>query len=116
MIELVKEDLAEGRLYEFDLDGVPVLVAKVGGRVYAIGGRCTHLGCRLVEGTLRGTIVTCPCHGTKFDMATGDVVRALTAWPRPLAAVVSTFVREARVYRVREAGGKVFVEDAEEEE
>jgi len=115
MIEIIKDDLVEGKLYEFDLDGTPILVAKVNGRVHAMAGRCTHLGCRLVEGQLKGTIVTCPCHGTKFEMSTGEVVKPLTKWPGLLAGALSIFVRDAKTFKVRDSGSKVFIGENEEE-
>jgi len=68
-------DLAEGELRRFDLAGTPVAVANVGGSLYAFGNTCTHQGCSLAQGELDGTTVTCPCHGSRFDVTTGAVVR-----------------------------------------
>jgi len=33
------------------------------------------MGCSLATGTLDGTIVTCRCHGSQFDVTSGDVLR-----------------------------------------
>jgi nitrite reductase/ring-hydroxylating ferredoxin subunit len=43
--------------------------------IYAFDDTCTHKGCSLGEGKLDGTIVTCPCHGSQFDVTSGAVVR-----------------------------------------
>jgi nitrite reductase/ring-hydroxylating ferredoxin subunit len=51
-----------------------VLVANVGGKLYAIGNTCTHRGGPLDEGELDGNNVTCPWHGGQFDIITGKVV------------------------------------------
>src|SRR5687767_6101183 len=41
---------------------------------YAIDNTCTHRGCPLGEGEVDRFIVTCPCHGSQFDIRTGAVV------------------------------------------
>ena len=49
---------------------------KVGKRFYCIDGKCTHVGGPLCQGFVDGKIVTCPWHGSKFDVTTGKVVGA----------------------------------------
>ena len=56
------------------LEEKEILIANVDGNYYAIGNRCTHAGGDLSRGTLEGNIVTCPKHGSKFDVTTGKVV------------------------------------------
>jgi nitrite reductase/ring-hydroxylating ferredoxin subunit len=58
-----KEVEFEGRVYAlFNIDGV----------VSAIDGICPHQGGPLADGTLEGTILTCPWHGWQFDVCTGQ--------------------------------------------
>ena len=59
----------------FDVNSERICVANVGGKYYAIGNFCTHLGGPLAEGKLEGFEVECPWHGSKFDIRTGKVVR-----------------------------------------
>lgn len=33
------------------------------------------MGCSLANGELEGTIVTCACHGSQFDVTSGAVMR-----------------------------------------
>ena len=47
---------------------------EVGGAFFAFDNVCTHRGCSLATGTLDGSVVTCPCHGSRFEVATGVVV------------------------------------------
>ena len=54
------------------VNGKDILIANYEGRYYAIGGTCTHAGGNLVRGKLNGKIVTCPVHGSKFDVTTGN--------------------------------------------
>ena len=67
--------VAEGEMRVFDVVGTKVSVAASGGRLYAFDDACTHMGCSLGEGKLEGTIVTCPCHGSQFDVTSGAVIR-----------------------------------------
>lgn len=52
-----------------------LLLVKVEGRFYATDGICPHLQADLSEGTLHGAILTCPFHGSRFDVRDGHVVR-----------------------------------------
>jgi nitrite reductase/ring-hydroxylating ferredoxin subunit len=57
-----------------DVDGAPVVLARVGDAVYACGGVCSHKGGPLAEGKLSGTRLTCPWHGWMYDLRTGECV------------------------------------------
>ena len=59
----------------FDVAGSRVGIARADGTFYAFGDTCTHRGCSLTNGELDGAIVTCPCHGSQFDVTTGEVIR-----------------------------------------
>ena len=63
-----------GALAAFDVGGTRIAVANVEGTFYAFDDTCTHRGCSLAEGDLEGTTVTCPCHGSQFNVATGAVI------------------------------------------
>lgn len=54
----------------------PVLLSRLGGKLFAIGGACTHYGGNLGHGLARGTTVRCPLHHACFDLRTGAVLRA----------------------------------------
>ena len=68
------QDVAEGQMRVFDVEGTAVNVANAGGRLYAFDDACTHAGCSLAEGDLDATTVTCPCHGSQFDVRSGAVL------------------------------------------
>jgi Rieske Fe-S protein len=87
------------------VDGVPVggglildnpaivLTRTSGNDVHAFSAVCTHQGCTVNK--VAGGTIDCPCHGSRFDAATGAVVRGPAA--RPLPAVTVT-VRGGNVY------------------
>ena len=76
--------LVAGKMIGAEAGGKPILVANVDGKCYAIGDKCTHRGCKLSGGTLKENgIVQCPCHGSNFDVKTGNVVKGPAKTPEP---------------------------------
>jgi 3-phenylpropionate/trans-cinnamate dioxygenase ferredoxin component len=69
------KDIVAGKMLVFDVAGTKVNVASVGGHLHAFDDTCTHMGCSLASGKLDGSVVTCPCHGSQFDVTSGAVVR-----------------------------------------
>ena len=68
-------ELQDGTMKEVLVGGHEILLAKVGGGYYAVSNRCTHMKGQLSRGTLHGRVVTCPRHGSQFDLSNGQVVR-----------------------------------------
>jgi Rieske Fe-S protein len=58
-----------------------VVVTRTGEEVHAFSATCTHQGCT-VDGVTDGGI-TCPCHGSVFDAATGEVLQGPASAPLP---------------------------------
>jgi nitrite reductase/ring-hydroxylating ferredoxin subunit/uncharacterized membrane protein len=75
--------LGEGETRCVELGGVPVLIARDGGRVLAIHARCSHRGGPLHEGEISNGCVTCPWHGSRFSLEDGSVRRGPAAMPQP---------------------------------
>jgi 3-phenylpropionate/trans-cinnamate dioxygenase ferredoxin component len=75
--------VGEGELEAFDIEGVTVAVANVDGTLHAFGNACTHRQCPLAKGELGGKTVTCPCHGSQFDVTTGAVLSGPAEDPVP---------------------------------
>lgn len=67
-------DIGAGKVESFDVNGTRVSVANVAGTFYAFDDVCTHRQCSLSDGDLEGRAVTCPCHGSRFDVITGAVL------------------------------------------
>jgi nitrite reductase/ring-hydroxylating ferredoxin subunit len=77
-------DYPEGQLKSVTAGGKALLVARVEGKLFAIDGRCSHMGFDLCKGRLEGHLVTCRLHGAQFDLRSGERVRNMSA--RSLAA------------------------------
>jgi 3-phenylpropionate/trans-cinnamate dioxygenase ferredoxin subunit len=78
MPEFVKvarlSEVPQGEMKIVELHGRSIVLANVGRRIYAFGGRCSHGGGRLGEGELAGETVVCPRHGGEFNVKTGEVL------------------------------------------
>lgn len=90
---------APGRSIRVHADGNTIAVFNVGGRLFGVGAKCTHVGGPLDQGPLSGTIVTCPWHGSQFDLETGAVKRGPAMKP-------------VRAYRVRAEDSALVIEPA----
>lgn len=80
---LADADLAEGAPRAVQVEGVRVLLARIDGRVHAVGERCAHQGGPLAEGWLYRDSIVCPWHGSRYDLATGRVLRGPATAPLP---------------------------------
>jgi 3-phenylpropionate/trans-cinnamate dioxygenase ferredoxin subunit len=69
------KDVSVGEMRVFDVAGTKVNVVNTTGHLYAFDDTCTHMGCSLANGKLEGTTVTCACHGSRFDVTSGAVLR-----------------------------------------
>ena len=61
-----------GKLVE--VQGKKIALFNVDGKFHAIDDTCTHRGGPLSEGELEGDQVTCPLHGAKFKVSSGEVL------------------------------------------
>src|SRR6201992_2174412 len=69
-------DLPEGGQLVGRVGAEEVLVARIGGALFAVGARCTHYHGPLGEGLIVGDTVRCPWHHAHFDLRTGAAVKA----------------------------------------
>lgn len=89
-------DLPEGTMMQVQLDGSKIVLANVGGRIYALHDECSHEEYPLSEGELDSGQVTCILHGARFDLESGA----------PLALPA---VRPVRTYEARVEGQEIQV-------
>ena len=64
--------LPEGGTLRVRVDDNPVLLANVEGTVYACDDTCTHEDSSLYLGCLKGALISCTLHGSRFDVRTGE--------------------------------------------
>jgi nitrite reductase/ring-hydroxylating ferredoxin subunit len=81
---LDEAELVDGRMVRVEVDGEPALVTRAeDGEICAIAAVCTHLGGPLEQGERSGNTVTCPWHGSEFDLCSGDVLGGPAVFPQP---------------------------------
>lgn len=66
-------EVGEGEMRDFAVEGigVPILVTRVEGRLFAGSSMCPHEDVHLSGGSLVEHAIRCPGHGYEFDLATG---------------------------------------------
>jgi len=87
--------LLEGHMTPTYPLGVNIVLARVGGVIYAVSGTCAHMACPLFTGKLDRYTITCPCHDWRFDIRTGKFLDATEL--------------SVAVYPAKSEAGKVFV-------
>ncbi|HET9734437.1 MAG TPA: non-heme iron oxygenase ferredoxin subunit [Burkholderiales bacterium] len=89
-------ELAPGTMKRVDLRGRRILLVNVAGRICAVDDTCTHEDASLSTGVLRGELVKCPLHGSRFNVCTGKALE------EPAEV-------DLRTYPVRLEGGRILV-------
>ena len=67
-------EVQEGKLMHITAGGKEIVVTKLDGNYYAMDNVCTHAGAELHEGELNSNELTCPWHGAKWDIKTGNLI------------------------------------------
>ena len=82
-------DVSADKVLKTRANSQSVLVAKVDDKYCAIANKCPHLGLPLAKGKFENGVITCPFHGSKFEMCTGknvEWVESFVGIPLPGAA------------------------------
>src|SRR5438067_5532514 len=90
--------IADGAMLLGHAQGEPVLLARRGSELFAIGAVCTHYSGPLEQGLLVDDTVRCPWHHACFRLRSGEALRA------PALNAVSC-------WRVEQCDGKAFVRE-----
>jgi nitrite reductase/ring-hydroxylating ferredoxin subunit/uncharacterized membrane protein len=80
---LAEAELPENELRRVEAKGVPVLLVRRNGSIYALTETCSHMGGPLSEGKLEGDSVRCPWHGSRFSLEDGRVLDSPATFPQP---------------------------------
>ena len=101
---LAETNLLENKPRRVDTPGMPVVLLRHRGQIYALADTCAHLGGPLSEGTLQDDSIICPWHGSRFTLAEGRTLDGPSAFPQP---ALETRIRAGQIeVRARSAGGE----------
>jgi 3-phenylpropionate/trans-cinnamate dioxygenase ferredoxin subunit len=89
-------ELRPGTMKRIDIRGRRILLANVDGRICAVDDTCTHEEASLSTGVLKGELVKCPLHGSRFNVCTGE-------------ALEEPAEENLRTYPVRIEGGHILI-------
>ncbi|HEX75851.1 MAG TPA: Rieske 2Fe-2S domain-containing protein [Dehalococcoidia bacterium] len=104
-------ELQQGTMKDVSVNGREILLAKVGDKYYATDNLCPHMGGKLSQGKLEGTVVTCPLHGSQFDISNGQVVRWLKG--SGIVSAVGRALKSPRqltIYNIKVEDDRVMIE------
>jgi 3-phenylpropionate/trans-cinnamate dioxygenase ferredoxin subunit len=105
------DELKDGGKKKVSVEGQEILLARVGNSYYAVSNHCPHMGGDLSAGTLEGTVITCPRHGSQFDVRDGKNIRWMKG--AGLFAAVGKALKSPRpvtVFKVKVEGDNISVE------
>lgn len=81
------EDLPAGTKKAAKINDTWVLVCNDKGRLLAVSNWCSHQKKPLVNGRMRHCAITCPVHGAKFNLQTGEALNLPATKPIDTYAV-----------------------------
>jgi len=64
-------EIPAGKMKMVKIKNEEILIVNLDNSFYAIANRCSHRGEDLSKGSLEGKILTCPVHGSRFDVTNG---------------------------------------------
>ena len=104
------EEVKSGTMKVVSAVGREILLARVGDKYYADDNHCPHMKGDLSWSEVEGTVITCPLHGSQFDISSGQVVRWLKGGLTLKVGKALKLSRNLTVYNVEVEGSEVLVE------
>ena len=103
---LFSKELPEGQVEGIQICGIPIVLRRVDGKIYALKDQCLHRGVRLSEKPMcfNKETITCWYHGFTFDLDTGMLS---TIVANPNDKLIGT--TGLTTYAVQETAGMIFV-------
>ncbi len=66
------DEILPGKTLKVNTEIGDILLANVEGKIYAVDDLCTHEDSSLALGCLKGELVSCTLHGSRFNVRTGE--------------------------------------------
>ena len=110
-IEVLKTtDLESGHMKAVMIKEQDILIANVGNVYYTVSNICPHRAGKLSDGKLDGTIVECPVHRSRFNIANGKVIRRLNGGFAGKLLGLFKVISNIKTYKTEVEGDSIKVE------
>jgi nitrite reductase/ring-hydroxylating ferredoxin subunit len=110
-------DVSSDKVLKTSANGQSVIVAKVGDKYCAIANKCPHFGLPLAKGKFENGVITCPFHGSKFEVCTGkntEWVESFVGIPLPNIAkkmiAMGKTSTDVQSFTVTQEGSDLFID------
>lgn len=91
------EELGDNEVIGVVIEGQPIALYRVGGRLYATHNICTHEHALLSDGYIEEDCIECPLHQARFHIPSGEARSAPATEP-------------VKTYPVKQDGGQILVD------
>ncbi len=82
-----RSEITSAELKVVEVDGEQIVLTELEGTPIAFANMCTHEACDLAYGALDGEEIECDCHGSIFNVRTGEVLVGPATEPLPTYSV-----------------------------
>ncbi len=105
MVKVARVDeIPPGSMKKVKTGEKELLIVNIGGTYFAMNDRCWHMNGDLSLGKLEGKIVTCPKHGSQYDVTSGKGLRG------PKMAFIKLGARDLPTYVTKVEGPDIMVD------
>jgi nitrite reductase/ring-hydroxylating ferredoxin subunit/Fe-S cluster biogenesis protein NfuA len=90
-------DLQDGETRFVEIDGHSVILSRFGDRISAFKNACAHMGLEISQGEITDAIITCPHHGFRYALESGECLTAPEVQLQPHGVRVKGHNIEVRI-------------------
>jgi len=90
-------DLQDGETRFTEVDGHSVILSRFGDRISAFKNACAHMGLEMSDGDITDAIITCPFHGFRYALESGECLTAPEVQLQPHGVRVKGHNIEVRI-------------------
>ena len=90
------DQIREGGVKSLKILARNVAVFRLGGQLYGLEADCKHMRASIAYGTIDGDVITCPAHGWRYNIKSGECLNE--SWAK------------LKTYPVEVVDGVVFLE------
>ncbi len=96
---LALSELPDGETRFLELDGNSIIVSRHGDQVTCFKNACAHMGLEMTDGEIANGILTCPYHGFRYALESGECLTAPEVQLQPHTVRVIGNRIEVRIQR-----------------